>query len=113
MNDRKQKIEENVERTLQLFNEIETIEPGPYFYAKLLSKIKNLQKKTRFSMRNFFQTVVLRPAFLVFLVILNIFSASFMFQETENQSQIREKYKIEMASEFSLMSNSSNLFLTY
>ena len=112
MNGRKQRIEDEVTRTVQLFDELDIIEPGPHFFSGLQTKIKNRQETNRFSVRKLFQPVLLRPVFSGLLIILNLVSVSLLFQDTEYQSRIREEYITELAGEFSLTKNESDLLTT-
>jgi hypothetical protein len=112
MNNRKHKIENEIDKTLRLLDEIELVDPGPHFYSKLQNRIRNLDRKPGFTLNDLFSPVVLRPAFLVFLVLLNIVSVSFLVKETRYQSRVRQQHIEKLASEFMTGINSSDNIFT-
>ena len=59
MKNRHQKIEQEINDTLQLFDEMEDIEVKPLFYSRLQSKIRGLPKETERGFRVIFGPSVL------------------------------------------------------
>ncbi len=110
--ERKEHIEQEVEKTLQCFETSEKIEPNPFFYTRLHAKIRALEEKEERSRRQRFILSSLGPALLVFLVVLNVLSAILVFRESEDQSDVRSQYIAAFVEEYSLGQDDNDLFLS-
>ncbi len=107
---KKEQIENEVQKTLQSFDQKETIECSPFFYTRLQDKIRRLEEKKRFSARQIFSRRVLLPAFVVFIVLFNILSLALVSRKSASQSDIRKEYISELAEEYAMSLSEYNLY---
>lgn len=104
-------IQQEVQKTLQCFEQEDTIKSSPNFYARLMGKIKQLEQKKNFSFSWVFNRKALRPVFIVTLLALNIFSTAFFLLRSGYRQDVREKYISKMADEYTL--DMSQYYLYY
>jgi len=100
--EKKEQIENEVQKTLQSFDKKETIESSPFFYTRLQDKIRGLEEKKRFSTMQIFNRRVLLPAFVVVIVLFNILSLALVSRKSAYQSDIRKEYISELAEEYAM-----------
>ncbi len=77
---RKEKIEQEVQKTLQSFKHAERLKSNPFFYTRLKNRIENLHSKKQKIRGWEFAGRVLKPALLLLIIALNIFSATLFFK---------------------------------
>lgn len=100
--EKKEQIENEVQKTLQSFDQKETIECSPFFYTRLQEKIRGLEEKKRFSAKQVFGMKVLLPAFVLLIVLFNILSLALVSRKSAYQSDIRKEYISELADEYAM-----------
>lgn len=103
---RKEKIEQEVRKTLEQFDQAEKLPPDPYFYTRLKSRLDEKQHRgVRFP-------ALLKPAFLALLFILNVLTASWYLSagSTATQSNGRQELAALFASEFRTQQENIELF---
>jgi hypothetical protein len=99
---KKELIEQEIQKTLQYFDEGERLVVDAYFYVRLKTKLN--QKETRaigFSMERIVNAVM-RPSFILLLLIFNIFTAFMIYVQLENQIDVKEQYLKTFASQFTI-----------
>ena len=104
---KKVKIEQEVQKTLECFDQAERLKSNPFFYARVKSGIDNLHSKKEKIQSWEFAWGVLKPAALLLIIALNIFSATLFFKESHDYSN-RERLLDAFAQELTLDSNQYN-----
>lgn len=101
---KKETIEEEIQKTLDLIEQGETIPPDPYFYSKIMNRIEQKNRK-----RSLYHSI-LKPAFWIFLFLINIGSAIWYLSGSGSDSRIEmRKNAVEiLAEDFGLNSGQSN-----
>ena len=66
---KKEKIQSEIDRTLDLFDQKESLPPNPYFYTRVKQRLNEKSRK------EFSFSAVLKPAFFTALVALNLTTA--------------------------------------
>jgi len=107
---RKERIEREVEQTMEWFHHSETIEADPFFYSRLQTKIAQLEKNrvpsSVFpSWREYWQ-----PALLIVILLINIFSGIFVFIFDSANSHDRASDMTEFVQEYSLNQKYNQLY---
>lgn len=110
---RKERIEQEVIKTLQCFDQMEKIKSSPLFYTRLQAKIRSLEDRhERFAFK-IFSLNILRPAFLIFIVVLNLISAIYMLQGNSYQIDDRNEYISELADDYTFRQNDFNSLMAH
>ena len=104
---RKARIEEEVERTLDLLRKKEEPEADPFFYTRLQSRIDGLERegRKRHRLSGLIDSRHLRPTVVVAIVVINVLSGIMLFHGDTRQSQCRVEYLQAFAEEYSLYQN--------
>ena len=109
----KEQIEQEVMKTLQCFEQRESIECNPFFATRVLARIRSLEEEQRArSLRKVFSLGYLRPALLALIVVLNIASAIIVFRGSQTQTNVREQYLTAFADEYALNQQEYDAFLS-
>ena len=110
--DKKERIEEEVEKTLQCFEDFEKLEPNPFFLTRLKAKIRSFEAEQERTIQPGRRLWFLHPAVLSLLVVLNLFSAILVFRgsDTHMETDSRSQYIAAFAEEYSLNQEDSNLY---
>lgn len=66
---KKEKIQSEIDRTLDLFNQKESLPPNPYFYTRVKQRLNEKSRK------EFSFSALLKPAFFTALIALNLTTA--------------------------------------
>lgn len=105
---RKQKIEQEVQKTLESFDQAERLKTNPFFYTRLKVRIDNVstQKKKIRGWEIVWGFV--KPALLLLIVALNIFTVTLFMKNRNNESSSREQLLDAFAQELTLDSNQYN-----
>jgi hypothetical protein len=109
MNTGSERIEEEVEKTLRLLDEREEVEISPYFSSRLEARIRNVREKRASSARRIFGVHWLRPALVVFLIIINALSDITVFRGGAKRSTDRDEYIVALAREYSVSQDEYNI----
>jgi hypothetical protein len=86
MNNKKKQIEEEVKKTLDLLDQVEEIEPNPYFYTRLQGRLRNQEAEQRSALFHIFRAKNLRLAFLAIVIVINIVSGIVFLQNGSYQT---------------------------
>lgn len=91
--DKIDKIEQDIRKTLDQFNDAEQLPPNPWFSTRVMTQLEKQQdKKTVFS-------AFLKPALLMALVALNLGTALWYLSDSEDSNQSSDRQQlIEMLS---------------
>jgi len=115
--DKQKQIQQEVDKTLETMNHMETLEAGPYFYTRLESKLKSSKREKRYFRIPNIWTILnegLKPAFIIILILINVISALFFLMKSPNrQSRIENSINFSfILEEYSLNPNTYDIDLT-
>lgn len=105
---KKEKIEEEVKKTLGMLDQKESLPPNPYFYTRVQQRIKANSENNSTVWR------YLKPALLIILLLINVstfiwyYNSSEDYYATENQQKLIEY----LSYDFNLNVNQNNIFLS-
>lgn len=102
---RKEKIEKEVQKTLECFDQIETIKSSSAFFTRIQGRIQESEKKSGRQGFLFLRAGFLKSAMLMIIIVLNFFFFIQAFKSGKTQPETREKYISSMASYYNLKSN--------
>ncbi|OGN89175.1 MAG: hypothetical protein A2Z74_01230 [Chloroflexi bacterium RBG_13_46_9] len=105
---RKEKIEQEVQKTFESFDQVERLKSNPFFYARLKTRIDDLYSKKKKIRGWEFARRVLKPALLLLIIALNIFSATLFFKYRTQDYTNREQLLDFWGQELILNSNQCN-----
>ena len=103
MRERRKRIDQEVERTLACFDDLETINPSPFFNTRLEAKLESHHKGKELFLIGIFNRVALRPVLIACLIILNVCSSVILFRGDGNQTESRKENLKAFASSYSLI----------
>lgn len=96
---KKDKIREEVEKTVNAFDHLEKLEGNPYLFTRIQSEIEsNLTKEKRYNFKGEF----LRPVILFLILIMNVFTVIFFFNSKSETSSTKQTYFSAISSEYSI-----------
>lgn len=104
----KKRIEQEVEKTLKLLEEIEQLELNPFLYTRIRARMKREEDAGIESSAGIKLNSKLIPAFLVVLFLINLYSIFSLYDSfgktefTKNRTQYIEKF----AEDYMLSQNS-------
>lgn len=106
--DKMRKIENLVDETIDLFENLEEIQPSDNFNNSLKNK---LLKESEENEKQFFSVLKLSlsSAFMILFLFLNVYVLWNSFTNKDN-SKIRSQYVAALASDYHISSDSNNLF---
>lgn len=106
----KLRIEEEVFKTLNSLDDLEDIEPNPFFFTRLEANLKISEEGSGSWFEQLIFKYKLVPSILVVVLLLNVFTAFVMFPENESiQSTSRIDYVAAVAEEYLLTETSMTL----
>ncbi len=104
---KKEKIEEEIRKTLDVFEQKESLPPNPYFYTRVQQRIRE-RSGSKFTVVGF-----LKPVLLTILLLINVgtfiwyFNSSEDYHATESRQELIEI----LSSDLNLNTNQSNILL--
>jgi hypothetical protein len=110
---REKRIEQEAASTLQYLDRVEDIEPGPFFYARVNAKIDAFNKTREHRFSRLFGMQMLRTAFIVLLILVNLFSAVKILQWVNVRFDSRVENITAVARAYFLTRDSGNVFIQY
>ena len=110
---KRDRIETEVEKTLACFNEAERLETDPHFSTRLMARIRDLDSRTKTSVKPDFLYRLLRPALLVLMIAINIIFSVLMFNSVRAQTDARRDAISAMASYYDVQKSDLDSFLSY
>ncbi len=105
---RKEKIQQEIQKTLDCFDQVEPLKANPFFYTRLQSRINDLNRNKWQLKRWKFVWGVLKPALLIFVVAVNILTAIVVLKSQNNNQYSRTQLLNAFAQEMTLDSNQYN-----
>lgn len=105
--DKKEKIEQEIRKTLDQFEQAVTLPANPYFHTRVRQRLEE-QTKTK---RTF--SAILKPALLMALVVLNLVTAGRYFSGSESSAQTDTRKRLGeiLAGDLNLDNKATSLFL--
>ena len=102
---KKEKIEEQISKTLDQFEHAEQLPPNPYFYTRVQARLEETRRQKRVL------SAILRPALLTALVTINLSTAVWYLGGSDhvNQSETRKELIEILAGDLKLDDNQSSL----
>lgn len=105
---RKEKIEQEVQKTLESFDQTERLKSNPFFYTQLKNRIDTLSRQKRKTTGWESAWGVLKPALLFLIIALNIFSVALFLKNRSSNYSNREQLLNIFAKESTLDSDQYN-----
>ncbi|MBN1350910.1 hypothetical protein JXJ21_15935 [candidate division KSB1 bacterium] len=105
--ERKQKIENEIQRTLEQFEHADRLRPNPFFYTRVKARI---EAQTQGAVQGYVHRV-LKPAFLTLLVAVNVITAVFLLNNSATETNTRQSLINSFAKEYRLENSESNLYI--
>ncbi len=93
---------DEAQRTLQAIDSLESIEPSPYFYARLQQKIHQSEDKNLDWIFRLTLGYKLLPLGLVILVMFNVITLIVGFSELDSSIETQSTQVQELAKEYSM-----------
>ncbi len=110
---REKRIEQEVMSTLQYLDRVDDIEPSPYFYTRVQAKIDAFNKMREHRFSWLFGMQLLRTAFIVLLILVNLFSAIKILHWVNVRFDSRVENITAIARAYSLTHDSGNVLIQY
>lgn len=111
---REEKIQHEVDTTLESFEAFEPIEPGPFFAARVQANIAAAKRDAAASAPGL-RFGRWRPALVMVMLVFNVLAAATaitLLRSSVPASEQREQYLAALASEYSLDQNQYYLYLS-
>jgi len=102
----KEKIDREVQKTLECFDQVEQIEAGPSFFSRIQGKLRENEEKPGFQFAPPLKFGFLRTTFLLFIITVNLVLAILVLQKGKSQPENRTEYISVIASYYDLKSDS-------
>ena len=105
--DKKEKIEEEIRKTLDVFEQKESLPPNPYFFTRVQQRINERSGSKSTTME------FLKPALLTFLLLINVGTFIWYFNSSANYSSAEKQQELieYLSSDLNLNTNQNNIFL--
>ncbi len=100
---KKEKIEQEIRKTLDQFDRAEHLPANPFFYTRVQARLDEQRRK-----RSIYSTI-LKPALLTSLVVINLGTAVWYFGGSGQSDSQQELIEI-LAGDLNLDENQTNLF---
>jgi hypothetical protein len=91
--DKQKRVQEEVEKTMSLLDRMQNLEAGPYFYTRVQARLRSKEREEKTKLPGFFSARVLKPAFLVLLLMINLISVFFFLEEYGDTGLVENKYR--------------------
>lgn len=102
---KKEKIEREIQKTLDQFENVEQLPPNPYFFTRVQARLEETRKQ-----QGVF-SAILRPALLIALVAINLSTAILYISGTSQTEQFETRQELVeiLASDLKLDDNQDNI----
>lgn len=103
---KKEKIEQEIQKTMEQFDNAEQLPPNPYFYTRVQARLEDSRKQHRIL------SAVLKPALFTILVAVNLSTAVWYMGSTDQTSQTDTRTELTeiLAGDLKLDNNQADLF---
>ena len=105
---KKEKIEREVQKTLECFDQTEQLKSNPFFYTRVKARIGGLASYSRKPTSGELVWRIFKPALLFSIIAINIFTATMFLKNPGEKSTSREQIINVFAQEFTLDSELYN-----
>ena len=96
---KEEKIREEVEKTLNAFDNIEKLEGNPYLFTRIQSEIESLKAKGKgYSLKG----NILKPVILFLILIINVCTLIFFPGSESSDTLTKQTYLSAISSEYSI-----------
>lgn len=103
-------VDQEVQRTLESLDQVNDIEVGPYFYARLNARIDDSEQIGTTWLAKFLFRGRLAPSLLAAVIVLNVLSAAMILHDAnDGQAELRQEYVSALADEYLLTGASTIL----
>ncbi len=104
---KKEKVEQEIHKTLDQFEHAEQLPANPYFYTRVQARLEETRRQ-----QNVFSTI-LKPSLLMALVAINISTVFLYFSESEQQDQTNTRQELLeiLANDFKLDNEQNSIFI--
>jgi len=109
MTDKKDRIAREIDRTLGCLEEIDTIDPSPFFYSRLAARLESNASIENTLSARFFSMSALKPALIGCFIIINICTAALLSPGTSTKTINREETLTTLAEEFELIQTDNQI----
>lgn len=110
---KKDKIENEIQKTLSLLDQKESLEHNEHFYTVLQAKINRLEEEKVSVLRPKNSVGILRPAFLGLMFVANLVTFFFVSQTLEIQNSETENLSGLFAQEYSLTNENTDILNSF
>ncbi len=112
--DKQKRLQDEVDKTLEMMDRMESLEAGPYFYTRLESKLRSREREKRHWLPNISQVLDkgLRPVLLTLLIVINMISAVFFMVQskiTRTRQEESQTYISTFLEDYSLNRNTYDI----
>jgi len=109
MTENKERIKQEVDRTLEYMEEIDTIDPSPFFYNRIMAHLESPASSEKNFFSRFFSLSALQPALIACFIIINICTLTLFSNGTSARSVSREENLAALAEEFQLIQTDNQI----
>ena len=104
---KKEKIEHEINKTLEQFDTAEKLPPNPYFYTRVQARLEEKQKQQNIIF------AILKPALIIALVAVNMSTAIWYLGGSKQQEQTSSRQELVeiLASDLKLDSDQNSSFI--
>ena len=106
----KERIEQEIEKTIACFEHADKIENDPYFYVRLMAKIRSPKQQRWYLVPWLPRMSLLRPALPIAIVIVNLVTVTLVLKSGSSASENRETRLTALAEQYSLSQDAYSLF---
>jgi hypothetical protein len=109
----KAEIEQEVQKTLDCFEQKPSIAWNPFFATRVMFRVRELDEHQRVpALRRVFSLATLRPALLALIVVVNIVSAIYVWRGNQPQTDTRAQALSAFADEYTWNQQEYDVFLS-
>jgi hypothetical protein len=107
---KKEIIDQEVQKTLHCFAPLDKLSAHPYFYTRLQARL-DIQQKEKEHEHKFFSPRLWRPALIGIMVVLNLTTAVLVYVSSEQNMPLTTDTLSTLAAEYDLNQDYSDLFI--
>lgn len=90
---KRNRVRDEVEKTMSLLDRLENLEAGPYFYTRVAAKLRSREREEQIRQPVFWGAGVLKPALLTLLLAVNFISAGLFLLKPGDTGVTGETYR--------------------
>jgi hypothetical protein len=106
---KKEIIDQEVQKTLQCFEPLEKVSADPYFYTRLQVRLRQ-QHQQKENKLELFGPRWWRPALVGMIIILNLTTAALVYLSNEKNKELNQDTWTTLAAEYGLNQDDNDLF---